>query len=72
MEINNRIVAILKDNYGIKVTLIEQKPGGWSALAFLIEDESKKYFLKVYNKKSLLLNRGLKQLTGILLSKVVE
>lgn len=51
MEINNRIVAILKDNYGIKVTLIEQKPGGWSALAFLIEDESKKYFLKVYNKK---------------------
>ncbi|OCA87838.1 hypothetical protein A8F94_08330 [Bacillus sp. FJAT-27225] len=50
MEINTRISTILKDNYGIDATSIEQRPGGWSALAFLVEDKSNKYFLKVYNK----------------------
>lgn len=51
MEINNRIEAILKEYYDIEVTLIKQQTGGWSALAFFIEDERNKYFLKVYNKK---------------------
>ena len=51
MEINKRIEAILKKYYDIEVTHIEQRTGGWSALAFLIEDECNKYFLKVYNKK---------------------
>ncbi|WML56470.1 aminoglycoside phosphotransferase family protein [Neobacillus sp. PS2-9] len=51
MEINNRITAILIENYGIEATSIEQRPGGWSALAFFVEDQCKKYFLKVYNKR---------------------
>lgn len=51
MEINKRISTILKNNYGIEATSIEQRPGGWSALAFLVEDIKVKYFLKVYNKK---------------------
>ncbi|MEY2195630.1 aminoglycoside phosphotransferase family protein [Neobacillus sp. BF23-41] len=51
MEINNRITAILNDNYGIEATSIEQRPGGWSALAFFVEDKCEKYFLKLYNKR---------------------
>ncbi|MCM3117494.1 aminoglycoside phosphotransferase family protein [Neobacillus sp. MER 74] len=51
MEINNRITAILNDNYGIEATSIEQRPGGWSALAFFVEDKCEKYFLKVYDKR---------------------
>jgi spectinomycin phosphotransferase len=51
MEINNRITAILIENYGIEATSIEQRTGGWSALAFFVEDQCKKYFLKVYNKR---------------------
>ncbi|WP_195570574.1 aminoglycoside phosphotransferase family protein [Paenibacillus sp. 1001270B_150601_E10] len=51
MEINNRIASILKDYYEIDATCIQKQTGGWSALAFLIEDTSKKYFLKVYSKK---------------------
>lgn len=51
MAINDQIAAVLKEYYGIAAASIEEKVGGWSALAFLIEDESNKYFLKVYNKK---------------------
>jgi spectinomycin phosphotransferase len=51
MGINNRITAILNDNYGIEATSIEQRPGGWSALAFFVEDKCEKYFLKVYDKR---------------------
>jgi spectinomycin phosphotransferase len=51
MEINNQIAAILKEYYDIAAACIEEKMGGWSALAFLIEDKSSKYFLKVYSKK---------------------
>lgn len=51
MEIKYMISHILKENYGIVAKSIEQRPGGWSALAFLVEDKNKKYFLKVYNKK---------------------
>ena len=51
MEINNLITHILKDNYGIEATSIEQRPGGWSALAFFVQDKNTKYFLKVYNKR---------------------
>ncbi|MBS4199346.1 aminoglycoside phosphotransferase family protein [Bacillus sp. FJAT-49732] len=50
MDINNRIVTMLKENYNIEVTRIEQQTGGWSALAFFIEDKERNYFLKVYNK----------------------
>ncbi|MCJ8006526.1 aminoglycoside phosphotransferase family protein [Lederbergia wuyishanensis] len=49
-EINNRIEAILREYYDIEATRIEQRTGGWSALAFLIEGKNMKYFLKVYNK----------------------
>jgi spectinomycin phosphotransferase len=51
MKINNQIAAVLKEYYGIAAACIEEKVGGWSALAFLIEDKSSKYFLKVYSKK---------------------
>lgn len=51
MEINYRIRAILEEHYGITVTCIKQRTGGWSALAFFIEDKNKRYFLKVFNKK---------------------
>ena len=51
MEIINLITDVLKDNYGIEATSIEQVQGGWSASAFFVEDKKEKYFLKVYNKK---------------------
>jgi spectinomycin phosphotransferase len=50
MELNNRITTILNDHYGIEEASIEQVPGGWSALAFFVEDKREKYFLKVYDK----------------------
>ncbi|TDL64007.1 hypothetical protein E2R56_26535 [Rhodococcus qingshengii] len=52
MDINNRISAILKHNYGIEATSIEQRPGGWSALAFFVEDKRQSIFLKCTTKKS--------------------
>jgi spectinomycin phosphotransferase len=51
MEIDKRIEAILEKYYDIAATRIEQRPGGWSALAYFIQDVNKKYFLKVYNKR---------------------
>ena len=51
MDLNSRMAAVLKEYYGIAVTHMEQLEGGWSASAFLIQDGSKKYFLKVYNRK---------------------
>lgn len=51
MEINNRIATVLEEYYDISPTCIEKITGGWSALAFFIQDDSKKYFLKVFNKK---------------------
>ncbi|MEH7381412.1 hypothetical protein V7138_13210 [Bacillus sp. JJ1533] len=53
MEIKNRIANMLTKHYGIQATLIEQRPGGWSALAFFVENLSEKYFLKVYDKRKL-------------------
>ncbi|MBW8351233.1 aminoglycoside phosphotransferase family protein [Bacillus sp. IITD106] len=50
LDIKYQITKILKEYYNIDATRIEQRTGGWSALAFSIEDESKNYFLKVYNK----------------------
>jgi hypothetical protein len=38
VEINNRIAAILEDYYEIAATRIEKQTGGWSALAFFIEE----------------------------------
>lgn len=51
MEINSQILVILKEYYDIEASFIVQLTGGWSALAFLIEDKSKKYFLKAFDKK---------------------
>nr|WP_255723524.1 aminoglycoside phosphotransferase family protein [Sporosarcina sp. ACRSL] len=44
------MTAILNKFYGIEATFIEQRPGGWSALAYEVQDRNNKYFLKVYNK----------------------
>lgn len=51
MSINNTLMTLLSDYYDIKATHIEEQTSGWSALAFSIEDQSNKYFLKVYNKR---------------------
>lgn len=42
---------ILKLNYNIEVKSITQIEGGWSALAYIVEDfDNRKYLLKVYEK----------------------
>ncbi|MEK5391376.1 hypothetical protein NSQ59_13495 [Margalitia sp. FSL K6-0131] len=62
MEIKTLIANMLIKNYQIEPRLIEQRPSGWSGLAFLVEDIREKYFLKVYDKKSRQLLLGLMQL----------
>ncbi|MCR2820091.1 aminoglycoside phosphotransferase family protein [Lederbergia panacisoli] len=51
MEMKDQITKILKEFYNIDALRIEQRTGGWSALAFFVEDRNRKYFLKVYNKR---------------------
>ncbi|MBS4217456.1 aminoglycoside phosphotransferase family protein [Bacillus sp. FJAT-49711] len=51
MEMNKRITKILKEYYNIDAARIEQRTGGWSALAFFIEGRNRNYFLKVYSKR---------------------
>jgi len=46
----NHLVTILDNNYNIQPNSIEQKQGGWSALAYKITDNENTYFLKVYEK----------------------
>ncbi len=42
----------IKSQYGINAVQISPVPGGWSALAFIINAENdRNYFLKVYDKK---------------------
>lgn len=45
-----KICELLKQNYGIEVIKIEERPGGWSAKAFYIQTKYNDYFLKVYDK----------------------
>ena len=47
----DKIKYILEENYNIKITKIKEAKGGWAALAFVIETESNKYFLKLYDMK---------------------
>ncbi|MFF5994907.1 aminoglycoside phosphotransferase family protein [Lysinibacillus sp. KU-BSD001] len=51
MDRKFRIKGMLKEHYNIHARHIEQLPGGWSALAYLITDYRQKYFLKVYDKR---------------------
>lgn len=51
MDRERQIQAILKEHYNIHAKRIVQLAGGWSAFAYLISDDDKKYFLKVYDKK---------------------
>jgi len=46
----NHLVNILESYYNIKPNCIEQKQGGWSALAYKVSDNENAYFLKVYEK----------------------
>ena len=50
MDREKRIQVILEEHYNIHAKRIVQLKGGWSALAYLIVDDKKKYFLKVYDK----------------------
>ena len=50
MDRERRIKVILEEHYNIHAKRIVQLKGGWSALAYLIVDDKKKYFLKVYDK----------------------
>lgn len=46
----NKLINIIKMQYGIDCTSIEERPGGWSALAYRVSDGFSDYFLKVYDK----------------------
>lgn len=51
MMIEDRIAAALQKHYGFSSMRIEPASGGWSAKAFNVITDNKKYFLKVYDKK---------------------
>ena len=51
MDREKQIRAVLKEHYNIHAKRIVRLKGGWSALAYLIADSDRKYFLKVYDKK---------------------
>lgn len=45
----NKIKKVLEENYNIKVTNVKETQGGWAALAFVVETNNCKYFLKLYD-----------------------
>lgn len=46
-----QIKSLLERNYGFKVKSIKETKGGWAALAFIVETDNNKYFLKLYDMK---------------------
>lgn len=51
MKLTENISILLRTSYNIETVSIEQIQGGWSALAYLIEDSlSRKFLLKIYDK----------------------
>nr|WP_092069222.1 hypothetical protein [Dendrosporobacter quercicolus]NSL47400.1 hypothetical protein [Dendrosporobacter quercicolus DSM 1736]SDL88076.1 hypothetical protein SAMN04488502_1011076 [Dendrosporobacter quercicolus] len=45
-----KLANIVKTQYGIACISVEERPGGWSAMAYCISDGVDRYFLKVYDK----------------------
>ena len=45
------VCGILKEAYGLSPAGVTEQKGGWSARAFRVEAEGRRYFLKVYDKE---------------------